>query len=497
MSRRAKSHFRQGDLGWIRTRFGDIFELSYGKSLPKRVRNTNGEYPVYGSNGIVGYHDSFLVDGPVLVVGRKGTAGSVVLSSKPCWPIDTTYYVRERNHIDIRFSFYLLESLRLNQFDRSTAVPGLNRNDVYELTIDIPPLSEQHHIVAKIDQLFSELEAGADSLKKARAQLTTYRQAVLKHAFTGKLTAPWRERNGNWPSAEVLIQQILSKRRNDWESAKVRPPDAKVRARATNRKLTYRDPATTCSVALPEIPPSWCWTTVDQLLVDRLSNGRSVKNAQNGFPVLRLTALRNGEIEQDECKIGAWTEKDARKFLIREGDVLVSRGNGSLKLVGIGGLVRSLRSPVAYPDTMIRVQLSEHVHREFFLLVWNSQIVRRQIEEKARTTAGIFKVNQQDIKATLIPLPPREEQIAIAEAIHSGFAALDRASALVEYQVPNAMALRQSILKRALSGQLVRSNPEDAPASVLLGRIRNEREQVTKRKSSRKGKKRAMAGAKA
>ena len=103
--------------------------------------------------------------------------------------IDTTYYVRDSEHIDIRFSFYLLTSLRLNQFDRSTAIPGLNRDDAYDLVVDLPPLSEQRRIVAKIEELFSELDKGVESLKTARAKLNVYRQSVLKHAFEGKLTA--------------------------------------------------------------------------------------------------------------------------------------------------------------------------------------------------------------------------------------------------------------------------------------------------------------------
>ena len=199
MTRTENGQLRQHGLvvptGWVKTRFGEIYELSYGKGLPKSARNAHGHYPVFGSSGIVGYHDSFLIDGPALIVGRKGSTGTVWFSSKPCWPIDTTYYIRASCHIDIRFSFYLLASLRLNQLDRSTAVPGLNRNDAYALPVYLPPLSEQHRIVAKIEALLSELDAGIESLKKARAQLATYRQAVLKHAFEGKLTAQWREEN--------------------------------------------------------------------------------------------------------------------------------------------------------------------------------------------------------------------------------------------------------------------------------------------------------------
>jgi type I restriction enzyme, S subunit len=98
---------------WADTTLGAIYEFAYGKGLTTKNRNSNGRYPVYGSNGIVGYHDDFSVEGPVIIVGRKGAAGAVSLSTENCWPIDTTYYVRNSKFIDIKFAFYHLTSLGL------------------------------------------------------------------------------------------------------------------------------------------------------------------------------------------------------------------------------------------------------------------------------------------------------------------------------------------------------------------------------------------------
>ncbi|MDZ7763789.1 MAG: restriction endonuclease subunit S [Melioribacteraceae bacterium] len=79
---------------WSWVKLGDVCEFVYGKGLPKRNRNEQGSFPVYGSNGIVGFHDSYLIEGPCLIVGRKGAAGEVHISNKNCWPIDTTYYIQ-------------------------------------------------------------------------------------------------------------------------------------------------------------------------------------------------------------------------------------------------------------------------------------------------------------------------------------------------------------------------------------------------------------------
>lgn len=162
--------------GWVSTRLGDLYNFEYGKSLIKDSRASSGKYPVYGSSGIVGMHDEFLIEGPAIVVGRKGAAGSVNYSGDNLWPIDTTYYVRDNKNLSLKFSYYLFRSLNLAKLEASTAIPGLNRNHAYDETVLLPPLPEQHRIVAKLEELFSELDKGIENLKSARAQLKVYRQ---------------------------------------------------------------------------------------------------------------------------------------------------------------------------------------------------------------------------------------------------------------------------------------------------------------------------------
>jgi type I restriction enzyme S subunit len=118
--------------GWISATIGDILNLEYGRSLPNKQRKSDGKYPVYGSNGIVGYHNDFLVKGPVIIIGRKGSVGTVHIEKGECWPIDTTYYINALDSINTNFIFYLLRSLNLNRLDSSTAIPGINRNNIYE-----------------------------------------------------------------------------------------------------------------------------------------------------------------------------------------------------------------------------------------------------------------------------------------------------------------------------------------------------------------------------
>ena len=126
--------------------------MEYGKSL-KSENRIKGPYPVFGSNGIVGYHNSCLTGSPAIIVGRKGSAGAVNFSELPCYPIDTTFFVKikEEQRLDLRFCYYQLLTLELDKVNVQSGVPGLNRNDAYRKMMALPSLSIQRKIVAEIE----------------------------------------------------------------------------------------------------------------------------------------------------------------------------------------------------------------------------------------------------------------------------------------------------------------------------------------------------------
>jgi len=113
---------------WTPTTVGSFCPFTYGKGLPEKKRNTNGNIKVYGSNGPVGVHDQPLVDEPGIVIGRKGTVGAIHFASEPFWPIDTTFYVVSEADRDLRYTYYLLKSIGLENMNADSAVPGLNRD---------------------------------------------------------------------------------------------------------------------------------------------------------------------------------------------------------------------------------------------------------------------------------------------------------------------------------------------------------------------------------
>jgi len=212
------------------------------------------------------------------------------------------------------------------------------------------------------------------------------------------------------------------------------------------------------------------------ILREPLINGRSVPTDSNGFPVLRLTALRDGRLALLERKGGRWTAADAAPFLVRKGDFFISRGNGSLSLVGRGALLEEEPDPVAFPDTMVRIRVDEQkMSSEFLRLVWSSRRIRTQIEKFARTTAGIYKINQRMIEAIHIPVPGLSLQEQVVTQVHEMLDAVDRVGGQIQQAVIRADRLRRTLLATAFGGRLVEQNPSDERASVLLERIRAER----------------------
>ncbi|MDL1969740.1 MAG: restriction endonuclease subunit S [Candidatus Desulfofervidaceae bacterium] len=176
-----KTEFKETGIGeiprdWEVRKIGDIIKIKYGKGLPSKNRK-EGNVPVFGSSGVVGYHNSFVAKGPGLIIGRKGNIGSVYLSKTNFFPIDTVFYAEEVN--DAHFMYYLLSQVNLQQLMSDSAVPGLNINFLKSVFIPYPPPPEQSRI-ATVLSWFDDL---IENKKRQNEILEKVAMAIFKSWF--------------------------------------------------------------------------------------------------------------------------------------------------------------------------------------------------------------------------------------------------------------------------------------------------------------------------
>ena len=195
---------------WQTKRLGEFAPLAYGASLPVHERNSSGNVPVFGSNGVVDYHDSAVTDGPTIIVGRKGSFGKLHYSPGPCWPIDTTFYITGKDADLIRFTYHALSTLGLDNVNTDGAVPGLNRNTAHSKNLLVPSLPEQRAIAF----VLSDIDGLMDSLDALIVKKRAVKQAAMQQLLSGRTRLPGF--SGDWTEFNMSDNAVL-KARIGWQ----------------------------------------------------------------------------------------------------------------------------------------------------------------------------------------------------------------------------------------------------------------------------------------
>ncbi|MCB1234474.1 MAG: restriction endonuclease subunit S, partial [Verrucomicrobiae bacterium] len=343
--------------------------------------------------------------------------------------------------------------------------------------IPLPPLAEQKRIVAKIEGLFSELDAGEESLRRARRQLGVYRQSLLKQAFEGKLTAPWRAQHPDLlespdqllASIQAELEARYEKQLKEWEKAgkghgKPKPP-------------TTVEPILAKRLAqLPELPEGWIWQTIENLV----DHGRSCAygvlqpgpHVETGVPLVRVGDIQNGRVSTVEMKrISPKIAGQYRRTELRGGEFLIS-------LVGAIGRTAVAQHELRGANTARAVgvvPLSEAINPHFVEVCFRSPAKLAEMVSQANEVAR-KTLNLEDVRKATVPLCSLPEQQEIVRLLDAQFEVIEQNEREIDAALKRSEALRQSILKKAFTGQLVPQDPTDEPASELLARIRGERE---------------------
>jgi len=441
--------------GWEPTNVGEILSVNYGKGL-KEANRKPGKVPVFGSNGEVGKNNVPLTHGPTIIIGRKGTIGAVHFSECPCWPIDTTYYIDEFHGLDPTYVTFALRGLNLGEFDTSTAIPGLNRDDFYNQTMLLAPLAEQKRIVAKIEELLAQVNAARARLAKVAQILKRFRQAVLAAACSGRLTEDWRRDHPNGESASALLKR-LQKQHPSW----------------LNSNNSYEED-------LPELPNSWAWATASQVGEITTGNTPSKKREEyfgGPIPFFKPTDLDAGYYVDKSTD--SLTAKGAELARVLPPLTVMVTCIGAT--IGKTGLSRRKGATNQQVNSVTADQKFVSPHWLYF--TFTSPWMQEQIKVRAsETTLPIL--NKRRFERLPLPVPPSDEQREIVRRVEGFFKFADAVEKRVEAATKRTEKLTQAILAKASRGELVPTEAELArregrdyePASVLLERIRAARQ---------------------
>lgn len=371
----------------------DVLHIVSGKNQ-KAVKNPNGKYPIYGSGGLMGYADDYLCEAGTTIVGRKGTINRPIFVPEPFWNIDTAFGVVPDKELDPKYLYYFCVHFNFMPLDKSTGRPSLAKSDLLKIEMPVPPLPEQERIVARIEELFSQLDAGVETLKKTKAQLAVYRQAVLKEAFD----------SATEDCRMLPIAEILTKTRKGMSTGPF---------------------------------------------------GTMIKKSDHktsGVPMLGIENIGKGQfINGNKIYVTPEKAEELKAFTLKAGDIIISRSG----TVGEICAVPERAEGALLSTNLMRVSLDNSIIRsDYFIALFQSKgIVLDQIKELCKGSTRDF-LNQTILKQIVFPVPSIEKQSEIVSIIEARMSVCDSIEQTVNTALQQAEAMRQSILKDAFEGRL-------------------------------------------
>lgn len=440
--------------GWAETTVGEVVKMisTNGKKLQQKKYLEKAEHPVIdqGREYIGGYHSNseLLIDGtpPFVIFGDHSRIFK--FANFRFIPGADGVKIMQPIGINPKWAYYIFQSLRLPN-------KGYSRHFQYlkEAYLPVPPPEQQKRIVAKIEELFSHIDAGIAALNKAKQLLKQYRQSVLKAAVTGELTKAWREENKDkLEPASVLLERILKERRQKWEEKQLEAFKAKGKVpKDDGWKGKYKEPKNAALLVDIDNPAEWEMTSVDQVaevfLGKMLDKSKHTKGHK--LPYLRNINVRWGSVETDDVSEMFFKDDELARYNLEAGDVLVCEGGEPGRTSVWCGEIENMKYQKA-------------LHRVRFYLPLNPKYIALLLEYFASTgllsryfTGSTIKhFTKESFTSLPFPLPSLSEMEEIVSLVDEKIISLKRLESELEVSLLRAGKNKQSILASAFSGKL-------------------------------------------
>ena len=463
---------------WLKLPFENCLNEKTGgyKKLKKNDLRKSGKIPVVdqGERFITGYtnDESNLYQGglPAVIFGDH-TRRIKYIDFDFAVGADGTKILHPFEALSPKFFYHYLKALSLESQGYSRHYRFLK-----QIEVPIPPIIEQHRIVAKLERLLEKVDKCKERLEKIPTILKRFRQSVLAAACSGELTSNWRKESPGVEPVSTLLENNKQERIKRFfeacEKAKLSGQRKPQPFKGNSEKLTPE--------YINEMPPTWSWERLVNIshIQGGVTKGRKFK-AKNTtqLPYLRVANVQDGFLDLREIKLIEALPEDLEKHRLEYGDILFTEGGDRDKL-GRGTVWKNNIKNCIHQNHIFRARLySPQLHPDFISLATKTEIAKEYFFANASQTVNLASINMTTLGNVPIPIPPEKEQIEIVHRVQTFFKIADEVAARYVKAAAHVNKLAQSILAKAFRGELVPQDPNEEPASELLKRIKAEREQ--------------------
>jgi type I restriction enzyme S subunit len=444
----------QSPQGWIQTNLGDIVDILDSQRVPlnsKERSKKQGIYPYYGANGKIDYINDYLFDGDYVLLAEDGgyfdspDKGVAYKVSGKFWVNNHAHILAPLGGMNTQFIVYSLNNMNWLSYVSGTTRLKLTQSSLLKVPFPLPPLNEQYRITEKLDKLMAHHKKAEEALEKIPLLIEKFKQLVLDAAFSGDLTANWREQN---PEINDSNPQDLSEFFLEHYS----------------------------------IPESWLWIRLNDL-INEIQSGNNFKCSEmpvtkGSVGLVKISAVTWGEFNQQQTKTVEDKSRINPDLFIKKGDFLISRAN-TMELVGASVIVNNIDYDIMLSDKVWKVVFIEGVNKKYINYYLKSRQGRDEIEKRARGNQVSMKnISQNDFRDIIIPYPSLEEQEKIVGRIEQLFQHIDYLENRYKKMNKELENLKKNIFSKAFRGELVPQDTNDEPASVLVEGIRQEKEKL-------------------
>ncbi|MFM5706016.1 hypothetical protein BJP24_01260 [Aeromonas allosaccharophila] len=462
--------------GWAWCRLNDIINISSGDGLTSKQMAVDGDIPVFGGNGITGYHDKYNVSQPTLVIGRVGFyCGSVHITPQKAWVTDNAFVTNfSYLNIDINFLFLLLKATDLNENDNATAQPVISGRKLYPIVVCLPPLSEQHSIVTKVDELMAlcdQLEQCSESQLAAHQTLVETLLATLTDSGDAdELAQNWARLSTHFDtlftteaSIDALKQTILQlavmgklvpQDPSDEPAAVLLERIAAEKAQLVKEKKIKKEkplPAISEDEKPFELPQGWAWARGEDIadFVDPQPSHRTPPEVEDGVPYIGYTDIdheRGINFDNARKVSEVILQEHKERYQIKDGDFVFGK-------IGTLGKPFFLQAPFNYCLSANLILIQPRIgctHPVYLATYLNSPTLYQTLDiQKTNSTHAVFGIKKA--RLLVVPFPPISEQHRIVTKVDELMTLCDQLKSRLQTSQQTQLALAESLVEGALA----------------------------------------------